>query len=379
MPLSRPRGAALRGLLLGCCAAAAAAALLGAGSPPASDAVSGTARIGVAVADTAPPSTPGGLTPRTIYLNGVAGLSWTPSADDVAVAGYEVYAWSYSNPTVDSFSRVPARITSSSATEVTAEVPDLTPDRDFLFYVRAVDAAGNKSVPSLLVRNTAMTEPPVPGPSPWPAAPARPYDLRVYAGPAPGYVGMQWAIAGGTGQALIDVFRRSSSEWSYAGYSRLPRTMARVGDEASYTFQVVGVGEAGDLSDPSNAATYLRSSPTPTATPTVTPAPVACAVTYTARNWRTGFTADVTIKNTGKTPIDGWRLEFGFPLTAQHLTSGWSATWVQSGMTVVATNLAWNKTVKPGQSMAIGFNGTHSGDNPSPLTFKLNGSRCIPE
>lgn len=382
MPLRRPRKAAVRGLLLACSATTAAAAVLGTGLLPASGAVSSTGRTAAAVADTTPPSTPEGLTPRSVYVNGAVGLTWTPSADDVAVTGYEVYAWSYSATTGTPFSRVQASVT-ASGTEVGAIVTGLTPGRDYLFYVVAVDAAGNRSVPSLLVRARAMVEPPVPSPSPSAGVTLHaPYDLRVYAGPAPGYVGMQWASEDSGGTVTWLVFRRSSSEWSYAGYSTLPRTMASIGSESSYTFQVVASDTTtGNLSGTSNAATYVvpssSPSPSPSVTPTETPKPVTCAVTYTAKSWQTGFTTDITIKNTGSAPIDGWRLAFGFPLTTQHLTSGWSATWAQSGTDVTATNLAWNKTINPGQSVRIGFNGTHSGSNPSPTAFTLNGNACV--
>jgi Cellulose binding domain/Fibronectin type III domain len=399
MPFSRRRGAALRGLLIGCCAALATAAALGAGTVPAPGAVpipgtvpapgalpapgavsgtagtgaagTGAAGTGAAAADTTPPSEPGELSSGNVYLNTTVGLSWTPSTDDVAVTGYEVYAWSYSTPESVSFSLVPAQVT-PSATKVTAVAYGLTPDRHYLFYVVAVDAAGNRSVPSLLTWARAMREPPSPYPTPRPAPPARPYDLRVSAGPALGHVSLTWAYVDPTPTTVFMVFRRSSSGWSYAGYSSLPRTLASIGGEASYTFQVVSRDDVGSLSTPTNAATYLN----PSASPSPTPAPATCAVTYDARTWASGFTADLTIENTGGTPIDGWRLAFGFPTTAQRLTTGWSATWTQSGTDVSATSLAWNETIKPGRSIRIGFAGTHSGGNPSPTAFTLNGKVC---
>src|SRR5450631_1422704 len=62
--------------------------------------------------------------------------------------------------------------------------------------------------------------------------------------------------------------------------------------------------------------------PTPTATPTSTPTatptstPVSsssCKVGYAANQWSGGFTANVTITNTGTTTINGWALTFTFP------------------------------------------------------------------
>ncbi|MFC6082446.1 cellulose binding domain-containing protein [Sphaerisporangium aureirubrum] len=358
----------------------AAAAVLGAGLSPASGstaasgAVSGTART-IASADTTPPTEPTELGSRNVYLNGVAGLYWTPSTDDVAVTGYEVYAWSHTTPAATAFDPVLAYFR-TSATEVNADVHGLMPGRAYLFYVVAVDAAGNRSRPSLLTQGRAMREPPQPTPSPGPSTPPAPWDLRVGGGPGPGYVTLIWAYRDMTPTTVWMAFRRSSSEWSYAGYSSLPRTLASIGGEASYTFQVVARDDAGNLSFPSNAATYVNPSPSPSPTPSATPTPAICAVTYNTRNWASGFAADVTVKNTGSAPVDGWRLAFGFPTSTQRLTSGWSATWAQSGTSVSATDVAWNKTIRPGQSIRIGFTGSHSGSNPSPTTFTLNGNVC---
>ncbi|GAA4230644.1 hypothetical protein FHR32_003644 [Streptosporangium album] len=41
----------------------------------------------------------------------------------------------------------------------------------------------------------------------------------------------------------------------------------------------------------------------------------------------------------------------------------------QSGADVTAGNLSWNGNLAPGQSTNFGFNGTHSGVNPSPSAF----------
>ncbi len=121
------------------------------------------------------------------------------------------------------------------------------------------------------------------------------------------------------------------------------------------------------------------SSPPPSPSPSVSPSPSAsptgCRVEYTTNDWDTGFTANVTITNTAAATIDSWRLEFDFP-AGQQVVHGWSATWEQSGPRVVATNAAWNGVVAPGASVTVGFNGSHSGNNPPPDQFALNGHVC---
>jgi Cellulose binding domain len=111
--------------------------------------------------------------------------------------------------------------------------------------------------------------------------------------------------------------------------------------------------------------------------PTATPGSSACKVTYTVSNqWTGGFSANVTIANTGSAVINGWTLKFTFPAAGQAVTSGWSATWSQSGQNVSATNLSWNASLSPGASTSIGFNGAWTASNPTPTDFTLNGATC---
>nr|WP_184979292.1 glycoside hydrolase family 48 protein [Sphaerisporangium rubeum] len=104
-------------------------------------------------------------------------------------------------------------------------------------------------------------------------------------------------------------------------------------------------------------------------------AAVACNVTYTAQSWNNGFTASIDVKNTGD-PWTSWTLRFTFPNSSQRVSNGWSANWTQSGQTVTATNAAWNGNLGTGQTTNIGFQGTHSGTNPDPTSFSVNGVTC---
>jgi Cellulose binding domain/Ricin-type beta-trefoil lectin domain/Glycosyl hydrolases family 39 len=111
--------------------------------------------------------------------------------------------------------------------------------------------------------------------------------------------------------------------------------------------------------------------------PTATPGSSACKVTYAVSSqWTGGFSANVTIANTGSAAINGWTLKFAFPATGQTVTQGWSATWSQSGQNVTATNLSWNSSLAVGASTSIGFNGAWTSSNPSPTSFTLNGATC---
>jgi xyloglucan-specific exo-beta-1,4-glucanase len=125
---------------------------------------------------------------------------------------------------------------------------------------------------------------------------------------------------------------------------------------------------------PTATPTTPPSTPTPTSTPG---SGAACKVSYAVQSqWTGGFTANVTIANTGSTAVNGWTLKFNFPATGQSVTQGWSGTWSQSGLNVTVTNLSWNSSIAPGSSTSIGFNGAFTTSNPAPTRFTLNGVTC---
>ena len=131
-----------------------------AGRSSASTAITVVTPISDSSADTTPPQAPSGLTITGESPAGAA-LSWSPSTDDVAVTGYNVY-W-FDGVFV---SRLVATV---SGTSYIAALPA---ERN-VFYVRARDAAGNVSIASNTV-NVYNSNPPSSGPpsSPPPPPPA---------------------------------------------------------------------------------------------------------------------------------------------------------------------------------------------------------------
>jgi hypothetical protein len=105
-------------------------------------------------------------------------------------------------------------------------------------------------------------------------------------------------------------------------------------------------------------------------------AAVSCQVDYSLRTvWPTGFTADMTLRNTGD-PLNNWTMTFQFPGN-QQVQHGWNGNFSQSGNTVTVTNADWNGSVASGGTVAgIGFNGSYSGSNPDPTNFTINGVAC---
>ncbi|GGR84231.1 glycosyl hydrolase family 5 [Streptomyces humidus] len=103
--------------------------------------------------------------------------------------------------------------------------------------------------------------------------------------------------------------------------------------------------------------------------------PAACKVTYGTSVWQGGFTADVTVANTGSSPVNGWNLTFTLP-SGQQITSAWNAGVSPSSGTVTATNAAHNANIAPGGQAAFGFQGSYSGSFVRPNVFSLNGTPC---
>ncbi|MDX3661561.1 cellulose binding domain-containing protein [Streptomyces sp. ID05-26A] len=110
--------------------------------------------------------------------------------------------------------------------------------------------------------------------------------------------------------------------------------------------------------------------------PAPTPPAPPCAVAYRITGqWPNGFQANVSVRNTGSTPLNGWTLRWSFA-NGQTVTDMWNAKARQSGATVNAANADYNPRMGPGESVTIGFNGSARGANAVPGAFALNGQAC---
>ncbi|GIF12863.1 glycoside hydrolase family 3 N-terminal domain-containing protein [Actinoplanes teichomyceticus] len=178
---------------------------------------------------------------------------------------------------------------------------------------------------------------------------------------------LSWSAStdtGGSGLAGYDVYRDGTliGSTTTAGYTATGLTAA-----SRYAFTVVARDRAGNRSAPSAALTVTTSA-----------APsdgAGCRVSWTTNDWSAGFTAAVTVTNTGTAAVNPWTLRWTFT-AGQVVTQSWSARVSQSGATVTATGESWSTALNPGASLNFGFNATSSGSNPRPATFTLNGTAC---
>jgi hypothetical protein len=101
----------------------------------------------------------------------------------------------------------------------------------------------------------------------------------------------------------------------------------------------------------------------------------SCKVTVTPQTWTGGYTANVTVANTGSTAVNGWKV--GFTLASgQSITSAWNAGVSPSSGAVTASNLTYNAQIPAGGTQSFGFQGTYSGTYTQPAGFTLNGTSC---
>jgi endoglucanase len=135
---------------------------------------------------------------------------------------------------------------------------------------------------------------------------------------------------------------------------------------------------------PSPSASSSRSaSPSSSPSASASPSPSTstsasgCHVTYANQSeWAGGFTASVSITNSGTSTINGWTVTYRYG-GDQKVTSAWGATASQSGATVVLTNVSYDATIAPSATLTgIGMQGTWSASDAAPSNFTLNGVAC---
>ncbi|TKK91697.1 hypothetical protein FDA94_02690 [Herbidospora galbida] len=326
-------------------------------------------------ADTTPPSRPGGLMscPPPSSQGGMVGICWTPSTDDSgSVAGYDVYRL-----TSTGF------VKTSSPTSSPTIVGGLVLGRSYSFYLVARDLSGNVSAPSSFITLTATTGMQQPSPSPEPGdtqPPTQPQNVRdgcLWDFPGTAFC---WdASTDNVGVVGYDIYRETVGGWIKVGSVGTQYRMFNEGGLVTgqyYTYAVVARDAAGNVSPPSTPTPVLARQGLPTPSPSPSPTTGSCEVGYDSVMWSTGMAVWMTLKNTGTSPVSVWSLEFDFPDAGQRWVSGHNASWSQSGRHVTARNVAWNSQIAPGATVNLGFNGAHTGLNPEPTAFTLNGTNC---
>lgn len=75
-------------------------------------------------------------------------------------------------------------------------------------------------------------------------------------------------------------------------------------------------------------------------------------------NWGSGFTGAIRITNPGNSTINGWNVSWTYAGSTR-LSSSWNAN-VSGSNPYSASNLSWNASIPPGQTVEFGIQGNHS-------------------
>lgn len=88
---------------------------------------------------------------------------------------------------------------------------------------------------------------------------------------------------------------------------------------------------------------------------------------YVQNTWDTGFTANITLTNSGTTPLSNWTIVITYdnPFT---IANSWSSTVTKTGNTVTITPASWNATLAPNTSVTFGFQAAFTGARPTAVT-----------
>lgn len=132
----------------------------------------------------------------------------------------------------------------------------------------------------------------------------------------------------------------------------------------SFSVNVAGGGSPSPSPSPSSSPSR---SPSPSPSPSSPGgAPPACTGTYSVINsWPGGFQAQVVVKNTGSSTMNGWRLGWTFS-GDQKINNLWNGAYTQSGRPVTVTSLSYDGTLAPGATATVGFTGTSSSGSAPP-------------
>lgn len=188
-----------------------------------------------------------------------------------------------------------------------------------------------------------------------------------------------WSGGNGSNDVLSFVAPSAISGWSFDVMDFVRATVARGLAENDWYLTSVQAGFE-PWQNGAGLAVNSFSSTVETGTPGGTDpgnpgGPSACAVSYGTNVWQDGFTADVTVTNTGTAPVDGWQLAFTLP-SGQRITNAWNASLTPSSGSVTATGASHNARIAPGGSLSFGFQGTYGGAFTEPTGFRLNGTAC---
>ncbi|KAA2252259.1 cellulose-binding protein [Solihabitans fulvus] len=178
------------------------------------------------------------------------------------------------------------------------------------------------------------------------------------------------ATTGTTSSSVSLSWSPSTDNVGVAGY-RVYRDGAQVGTATGTTFTDTGLSAATRHTYTVAAYDAAGNVSARSAGVTATTSPGSgggggCTATYAVTNqWGNGFTANVTVNNTGTTATTGWKVSWAWNGN-QQVTNVWNGTESHSGQGETVTNAGFNGAIPPGGNTSFGLQANYSGSNASP-------------
>ncbi|WP_433537865.1 cellulose binding domain-containing protein [Micromonospora sp. CA-249363] len=308
-----------------------------------------------------PPSPPTNLSASEVRTGSVT-LTWTAAKPGCcAIVGYDITYYQAFDDVIYS-----ASVGAVTSTTITSYIG---PGKQYSFRVAARDTLGHRSAST----DTLTVVTPVTDAGGDTTPPSAPQNLTVTEVTASDGT-LSWSPSTDNVGVLGYNVYRFDGWFSSTLIATVPGTTYTTSLPASTPlrnlYYVRARDAVGNVSIASNTVTLpTTSTPSP-------PPPSTCRVTYRNQSeWQGGFVATVTVQNLGSAPVDGWLVTFGFP-GDQQVTSAWNATAGQTGTTVTARNVDWNRVLTPNGSATFGVQGRWSASDAPPTTFTLNGAPC---
>jgi cellulose 1,4-beta-cellobiosidase len=192
--------------------------------------------------------------------------------------------------------------------------------------------------------------------------PSTPTNVSV-SGTTSSSVSLKWSPStDNVGVAGYDVYRGSTLAGTTTGTSF---TDSGLTASTQYSYTVVAYDAAGNVSPPSTPVSATTSGSGGGGS--------GCTATYqVSSDWGNGFTANVTVANTGSSATTSWKVTWTWPGN-QQVISMWNANNQQNGQSETATSMSYNGAIAPGSNTSFGFQASYSGSNTKPtLTCTAN-------
>ncbi|HEX4813306.1 MAG TPA: cellulase family glycosylhydrolase [Nonomuraea sp.] len=168
---------------------------------------------------------------------------------------------------------------------------------------------------------------------------------------------------GGSGVAGYDVYReQGTNDTLLAQATANSATLTGLTPATQYQVYARARDAAGNVSADSATTTF-----------TTQPGGTGgggCTATASVQQWGPGYVVQVTVANTGTSPVNGWTVAFALP-GGHSITGSWNAILSVSGQNATARNMTYNGNLGPGASAGFGFQGSRpTGDTtlPGPYT-----------